>query len=155
MPDEVKRLWPSAVDTIFGPEIPVSAVQARADVVQAQVRNSLENILNSRLSPVSVPPHLGQVRKSIRVFGIPDFTAYGFDNFEQRKELCHAIREAILSSEPRLTKVRVEDQNTSENLSRQLQFRISGDLQIYPEARAVSYDSRLDRATYVFRVIGR
>ena len=150
---EVARQWPSVVDVLlYSGQHVVNDLSEDVDLVHRQVLRNLENLLNYRRRPVPPPERLSELQESVLMFGIPDFTAFGFDSDRQRRQVCRQIRTVIRNFEPRLKSVDVDDLNDGEELDRMLKFRITADLQVYPHPHRVAFDSRLDRATSLFIV---
>lgn len=139
------------------PDVASEPVQSQAQVLRTfrqSVRRDLENLLNTRYRCVSWPPALDQLEDSLVNYGIPDFTAAGYDAGEDSTWLLSAIEFAIRTFEPRVTKVKVHPLESGARLSRTLSFRIDAVLNVDPFRESVRYESALDASTGQFSVEG-
>ncbi len=142
------NLTASILDRLLDMEPEEGAESARYRIVSEQqilesVVRDIENLLNTRCSPVVVPEALVRTRESLLLYGLRDFTVDNPESAFVRQKLCREIEKIISIFEPRLKKpiVRVE---TREGRNRQLFFRISGILMVEPLAEPVSFDTMFD-----------
>ncbi len=107
------------------------------------VFRDLENLLNTRCSPIELPAAFKRLKGSLIRYGLKDSTTKNPENSLVRQNLCKEIEKTISLFEPRLKKpvVRVE---TRSGKKRELFFRISGILVVEPLAEPVSFDTFFD-----------
>jgi len=149
------NLTASILDRLIDMEPGQSNESARYQVISEQqildsVVRDIENLLNTRCSPVEIPDSFGAARESFLLYGLRDFTVENPESSFVRQKLCREIEKIISIFEPRLKKtiVRVESQAGQK---RQLFFRIAGILMVEPLAEPVSFDTVFDlnRGQYV------
>ena len=127
--------------------------QYDAKSLRADVRRSLEAILNTRRPMGKLPPELSLLADSIYLFGIPDITDIAFGAPDQMRAVCQRVEMAISRFEPRLLNVRVELQGQETfQRDRVLRFRIRAKLQARPRPQEVVYDSVVKPNTNEFEV---
>ncbi|WP_022665665.1 type VI secretion system baseplate subunit TssE [Desulfospira joergensenii] len=114
------------------------------------VIRDIENLLNTRCSPIDIPAPFKNLKRSLIRYGISDFSVENPGTSTVRQKLCKEIETAISVFEPRLKKpvVRIERENHDK---RKLFFRISGILVMEPLSEPVSFDTFFDlnRGRYV------
>jgi type VI secretion system protein ImpF len=119
------------------------------EILDSVVRD-IENLLNTRCSPVYIPSAFDSLNRSIMRYGLRDSSMDNPESALVRQALCREMEKAISVFEPRLKKtiVRVE---VREVKKRQLVFRISGVLVVKPLEAPVSFDTFFDlnRGQYV------
>ncbi|WDP92876.1 MAG: type VI secretion system baseplate subunit TssE [Desulfobacter sp.] len=124
-------------------------VISEKQILDAVVRD-IENLLNTRCSPIRIPVAFTHLRKSVIRYGIRDFSTENPETSLARQKLCKEIEAAISIFEPRLKRpvVRLE---TEAQKNRRVYFRISGILVIEPLSEPVSFDTFFDlnRGRYV------
>ncbi len=120
------------------------------------VRRDVEALLNARRPWRSVPDRFAVLRVSPLGYGIPDFTAGGFNDKAQQESLRSEVETAIRRFEPRLAAVQVELTDSPSPLSTTLTLRISALLRMEPEPEQVVFDTMLDTTTadVVLRPLG-
>jgi type VI secretion system protein ImpF len=127
-------------------EVPATAAQ-RLRELKHGVRRDLEDLLNTRLSPLDLPPHLREVRQSLAAYGLRDFASITLGSVREQQAFCEEIRKVILQFEPRLKNVQVTPTGTAEPLDRTFRFRIEALLKVEPAPEPVAFDSRVEPAT--------
>lgn len=75
------------------------------------IRESLEQILNTRQRPIDLNAAFKELPRSLLTYGIPDFTGLNFGAKRDHETLQACIREAVGVHEPRLRNVRVVEQS--------------------------------------------
>jgi type VI secretion system protein ImpF len=149
------NLTASILDRLLDMEPELSSESAQYRVVsEGQILDSvfrdLENLLNTRCSPIELPAAFTMLKGSLIRYGLKDSTAENPESALVRQTLCKEIEKTISLFEPRLKKpvVRVE---TRGGKKRELFFRISGMLIVEPLAEPVSFDTFFDinRGQYV------
>jgi type VI secretion system protein ImpF len=120
------------------------------------VRRDVEALLNARRPWRSVPQRFALLRVSPLGYGIPDFTAGGFNDKAQQETLRSEIETTIRRFEPRLAQVQVALSGAPSPMSATLTLRISGLLRVMPEPEHVVFDTMLDTtiADVVLRPLG-
>lgn len=112
--------------------------------LRAAVERDLDKLLNTRCFPAEIPDSCTEVRKSLLLYGLTDFTSRNPSLPSVRAELRQEIERAIALFEPRLRNVavRIESPVAGE---RRLMFKISALLQIDDDrAESVSFDTYFD-----------
>lgn len=149
------NLTASILDRLLDMEPELSSESAQYRVVsERQILDSvfrdIENLLNTRCSPVELPTAFKRLKGSLIRYGLKDSTVENPESALVRQKLCKEIEKTISLFEPRLKKpvVRVE---TRGGKKRELFFRISGILVVEPLAEPVSFDTFFDinRGRYV------
>jgi type VI secretion system protein ImpF len=152
-------LLPSVLDRLIDddPQVhrepPRSRSQLLRDLKQA-VRRDLENLLNTRVRPVSVAPEFAELNQSLVNYGIPDLTGASLASSKEREEFRRTIQSVIILFEPRLKKLYVSLHDQTEALDRTIRFHIEAILQAEPAPEPVAFDSTLRLSTGVFEVKG-
>lgn len=136
------------------PEVSQEPVQFRLQglrQVKASVVRDLENLLNTK-RPVEDPPDaFRNLRDSLFVYGLKDFSAHNPKAGTVRQQLRLEIERAISRFEPRLRNVVVQLETGGEK-ERSLRFRISAVLIVEPLAEPVTFDTVLDVNKAQFKV---
>ena len=128
------------------PKVTLESEQHRT-VSERQVLDSvirdIENLLNTRSSPIDIPTAFQYLKSSLAGYGIKDFSVENPDTSQVRQKLCKEIETAIHRFEPRLQKpvVRLEREGKEKG---QLFFRITGVLVVEPIKEPVSFDTFFD-----------
>jgi len=122
--------------------------------LRASVARDIETLLNTRRELLfDVPQDMEEVRKSILLFGLPDFTSYSLLNPQDRKSLRRAVEEALVTFEPRLKSVRVTLE-TREKYDMTLRFRIDALLRTDPAPGPITLDASLSVVNNQYTVRG-
>jgi type VI secretion system protein ImpF len=100
-----------------------------------------------------VPPHMEEVKKSILLFGLPDFTNYSLLNPQDRKTLRRAVEETLTTFEPRLKSVRVTLE-TRDKYDMTLRFRIDALLRTDPAPEPIMLNASLSVVNSQYTVRG-
>jgi len=128
------------------PEQRVESVQQRKmsyDQLRAVVERDLENLLNTKCFLMDIPESFAELKNSLLVYGLSDYTSRNPAAPEVRSELRQEMERAISLFEPRLKNVtvRVEPPELGD---RRLRFKISALLQVDEEKEPVSFDTYYD-----------
>ena len=109
----------------------------------AAVERDLENLLNTRRSPIPQPEGMAELRKSVVTYGIPDLAGVDLASGKAREEFRKTVEDAIRAFEPRFKTVNVKlrDQTGS---ARILNLRIEGTLHAEPVPEPVVFDSMVE-----------
>ncbi len=119
--------------------------------VKASVVRDLENLLNTKRAVADPPDACRNLRDSLYVYGLKDFTAQSSGGGLIRQHLRLEIERTISRFEPRLRNVVVQLEPEGER-DRTLRFRISAMLVVEPLAEPVAFDTILDVGRAQFKV---
>jgi type VI secretion system protein ImpF len=152
-------LVPSVLDRLLDDDPGVSREPAknRHQVLRElkhSVRRDLENLLNTRMRCLAWPPHLKELKQSLVQYGLPDFSAAGLGDAQNRDQICQILETVIRQGEPRFQTVAVQILGNPEPLDRTLRFRIDALLIADPAPEPIVFDSILKPATGDFEVKG-
>jgi len=117
------------------------------------VRRDLENLLNTRMTPDSIPEGCVEVLRSVYCYGLPDITSLPANFLYEQGKLLQAIESAVRMFEPRLDGVRVSLLPATGN-SRVLRFVIDGMLRIDPLPEHVVYDASMELTSLEVQISG-
>lgn len=110
------------------------------------VARDLENLLNTRRS-IRVPSDLyREVRSSLFVYGLPDFTSRNPGNVMVRTQLRLEIEKTVACFEPRLKNITVTVDAPAGG-KRELRFRITAVLVVAAISEQVVFDTNYDLTT--------
>jgi len=130
----------------------------RMDDVRAlkrSVARDLEMLLNTRQEALSeLPESLEEVRRSLVVYGLPDFTDASLMSPRDRMRIRRALEDAIAVFEPRLERVRITVEDPASH-ERAMRFRVEGWLRVEPTPAPVAFDTVLQLTTREYVVQGR
>lgn len=118
-------------------------------VLNSVVRD-IENLLNTRCSPIEIPKAFTGLNASLIGYGIRDFSVENPETSIVRQKLCKEIESAIQRYEPRLKKTAVRLDRKGKKKG-QLYFIITGILVVDPLNEPVSFDTFFDvgRSRYI------
>ncbi len=111
--------------------------------IMPNVIRDLENLLNTRNSPVPLHPGHKYLPGSLIHYGLDDFSNENPASTTALKRLCTEIEKKIKTFEPRLKKVAVQVEAKGKRHARVV-FRISGLLVIEPISEPVTFDTYFD-----------
>jgi type VI secretion system protein ImpF len=124
-------------------EAPLTRPQSLRQL-RASLKRQVEWILNTVRTIEQVPTGFRELRKSLYYYGLPDITSMALDSAQDEQRLLHALENAIVQFEPRLTRVRV---TSLERLSKKrpvIQFHVEALLMIDPAPERISFDTVLE-----------
>jgi type VI secretion system protein ImpF len=151
-PEREPHLLPSVLDRLLDdrPGLTSEPVVSRAQSLRALKRSvirDLEALLNSRRELLDEPPEeLVEVRRSLLLYGLPDFTSFNLAATDDRVRLRRCLEEAVTTFEPRLRRVRVSIESPRPH-ERILRFRIDALLRTDPAPEPVVFDMVLQLHT--------
>jgi len=148
---------PSVLDRLLDEDPTRSGEQAMTlkqlgTALKDAVRRDLEDLLNTRRRPFSLPDDLEELEHSSFQFGIPDFSGANLSSLERRRKYLRSVEELIRQHEPRFSSVRVISVDEKKTGERTLHFRIEAVLRTEPIPESVLYDSQVDIITRSFRI---
>jgi type VI secretion system protein ImpF len=123
--------------------------------LRASVARDVENLLNTRREALEeLPSGFTETGKSLRMYGLPDFTSFNPLNSGDAERLRGAIESAIAAFEARLQRVMVKVEAAGPN-DRAVRFHIEGFLRVEPAPEPVAFDTVLQLGTRQYSVRGR
>jgi type VI secretion system protein ImpF len=123
---------------------PVQYHSASYSQIRGSIERDLENLLNTRCFSDEIPNACSELRKSLLMYGLPDFTSKNPSTPSVRTELRQELERAISMFEPRLHNVSVRIENPTSG-ERRLKFKIMALLRIDDaDAESVSFDTFFD-----------
>ncbi len=156
-PDGSLRIVPSVLDRLLDdhPEQSRDPAESRFYDVSDQrksVARDLEELLNSRQEELwEIPAEFAAVRKSLPLYGLPDFSSYNLLSPDDRNRLQHSIEGTIATFEQRLQRVRVTMELPSEK-DRALRFKVEALLRVDPVPEPVTFDTVLHLTTQQYSI---
>lgn len=139
---------PSLLDRLLAPDDqPLAGIEA----LRQSVSRDLQSLLNARRSWRAVPRRLS---RSIRGYGLPDFTAGAYNSAEQKRALLESIRAAIEAFEPRLRNVEVRLRQAPSSLDPVFRFVIAGVLRADDATLRVTFNTVVEAASTDIMVDG-
>jgi type VI secretion system protein ImpF len=150
------RITPPILDRLIDDEPgvtrepPVSRMKSLRQLKHS-VKRDLEWLLNSRSVIDEIPEDLKELKSSVFVFGIPDFTSANVSNLGDQNRIRRIVLAAIADFEPNLKDVAVVVERGRE-FERSLHFRITANLQVEPDPEPVTFDTTLHPWSVEFTV---
>ena len=141
-----RNVHASVLDRLIDAEPGVSVEPVRSysvGQIKDSVARDLENLLNSRRNILSVPAAYREVNNSLFIYGLPDFTSRNPANVSVRSQLRLEIEKTVMLFEPRLKNVVVHIDTPARSV-REMRFRISAVLSVYPVREPVVFDTAVD-----------
>ena len=154
--DNQIRVTSSVLDRLldFEPDLtqepPKSRSRSLSELKQA-VRRDLEWLLNTRSYPVEIDERLEEIKKSVVVYGLPDFTGVSAKSSFEMDRLSKAVENAIKTFEPRFLNPKVWLEPI-DNTDRLLKFRIEAQLDVEPTPEPIAFDTVLQLGSGDFQV---
>lgn len=133
-------------------EAPMSRSASLARLKVA-VRRDLENLLNTRATPDSIPEGSVEILRSVYCYGLPDISSMPANYLYDQNKLLQSIETAVRTFEPRLEGARVSLVPVS-GMSRVLRFVIDGMLRIDPLPERVVYDASIELTKLEIQISG-
>jgi len=145
-------LIPSVLDRLLDDEPATTRepVKSRGQVLRElkqSVARDLQNLLNTRCRCLSWPEDLGELRRSLVNYGIPDVTGADLGTLHRGETFVRVVEEVIRRLEPRFRTAKVEVLDNAEPLDRTLRFRIDALLAVEPVPEPVTFDSVMQPVT--------
>lgn len=150
---EIERaVLPSVLErlTDTDPRTPADPPVSRDESVRrfrASVLRDVEWLLNTRATYETAPAALGEVRRSVYAYGLPDVTGVAANTTAGRQQLVRWVEDAVATFEPRLADVRVDLAEVRRDTGPQLHFTLSAMLRMDPSPEQVMFDTVLDLAS--------
>lgn len=155
--DPERTIVASVLDRLLDDDPDVSTEPARGSRpllrdLRASVRRDMENLLNTRLRPLSWPADLAELDRSLLAYGVPDMTGANLASKRAREEFLRLIEDVLRKGEPRFKTVKVIPLGDDEPLDRTLRFRIEALLHAEPAPEPVTFDSMLEPVSRTFEI---
>lgn len=115
-----------------------------------QIKENLQQLLNSRSLCLSWPEHLTELNQSVVNYGITDFMHSRYGSKAMRNELCDRIKQIINYFEPRLKQVKISLIDNNFELERALKLRIDAMIEISPSPVSASFETYFDVSSHNF-----
>ncbi len=147
-------------DLVLGEDVGITE-EGEIRKIKEQVYADLLVLLNARRAVVAIPDGMPALRKSLLMFGLPDFTGRSPGHNGHRKEIEAAIRQVIEDFEPRLGPLpKSEDGNqpkmvecvtaSAGSTTAQLSIRILATLRLHSNQVPIRFDYSLDVMSWAF-----
>ena len=154
--DNEIRITPSVLDRLldFDPKSTTEAPKTRLrslNELKQSVKRDLEWLLNTRAFLGDVDEKLEEVKKSVALYGLPDFTGISAKNYKEQVRLTTAIEDAIKYFEPRFIDLKVSLEPIN-NVDKALKFRIEARLDMEPSPEPIAFDTVLELGSGEFSV---
>ncbi len=134
-------------------EAPLTRAQS-VRILRASVRRDLEWLLNTRRVPFVPETGAFELKRSVYVYGLPDFTSYSLASNKDRARLLEHLEATVRLFEPRLTDVRIVPVPGADTGAHALHFRIQGMLKMDPAPEYISFDTVLELSSGAYLVKG-
>jgi|SRR3984957_297284 len=121
--------------------------------LKTAVRRDLENLLNTRRTPDSIPEGSVEILRSVYYYGLPDITSMPANFLYEQGKLLQSIETAVKTFEGRLEGVKVSLVPVV-GQSRVLRFVIDGMLRIDPLPEHVVYDASIELTSLEVSISG-
>ncbi|HYL98385.1 MAG TPA: type VI secretion system baseplate subunit TssE [Blastocatellia bacterium] len=149
--DNQVQITPSVLDRLidYEPKLsrePVASRYKSLRQLKQSVRRDLEWLLNTRQEITEISPDMKELRNSLAVYGLKDFSTENVKGQKGQNRLRQAIETAVTTFEPRLDRVRV-NLLPMRQAERALSFRIDARLKVEPAPEPVTFDTVLQLAT--------
>lgn len=133
-------------------EAPLTHSKSLAQLKMA-VRRDLENLLNTRRAPESLPESCVETRRSAFIYGVPDITEITQNFLYEKDRLLAEIERAVRLFEPRLDGAKVAILPAT-GTERVLRFVIEGMLRVDPAPEHVVFDAALELTSGEYQLMG-
>lgn len=145
------QITPSVLDRLidYEPQLsrePAASRHKSLRQLKQSVRRDLEWLLNTRQEITEVLPEMRELRNSLAVYGLKDFSTVNVKSQNGQNRLRQAIEAAITTFEPRFDRVVVSLQPVRGG-ERALSFRIDARLKVEPSPEPVTFDTVLQLTT--------
>jgi type VI secretion system protein ImpF len=146
--DPNQALMPSLLDRLTDPDSAGTSWRYGygLDQMLDRVRRDLEDLLNTRRTPIDGCEDDELLRTSILNYGLPDLTAMNAMTPQQRQEIAQTLERIVSTFEPRLQDVRAVLTAGGDGKTPSLRFRIDARLCLDP-APEVAFETTLELTT--------
>jgi type VI secretion system protein ImpF len=130
-----------------------SSQSSEIERIKDAVRRDLEWLLNARRPSLEIPEEMEALKKSLVMYGLPDFSGVSSGDANERERLQQTLEQAIRDFEPRLSNVKVSFDPTDQDRTRAaLHYRVSALLRLDPVPEPIVFDTVLDLSNRAFSV---
>lgn len=106
------------------------ATQTPIDELLSNIQKDLENLLNTRRQPFSLPSEFKEVISSVLEYGLDDFShSLSFSQINLQR-IAIDIEKTLLLFEPRFSKVKVEIEKDTQEHKKQVLFKLIASLNV-------------------------
>lgn len=111
-----------------------------------QIRNNIQNILNTRRYSYRYPAHLTELNSSLLSYGIDDFIGTELSAQEDKAKFCQMLQTTLEIFEPRLSNIHVEFDNNDKKPGI-LCIKIRAQVLLSSEIEAIIFETQINRKT--------
>jgi len=115
------------------------------------IRRDIEDLLNTRQSPIPEIESYPLAGVSVLNLGLQDLSQLGSSADERLEDIQRAVQQCIETFEPRLQNISVAVKNGS-TPRREIWLNIEATIQVQPAAETVSFDTMLDLTSGMYSV---
>ncbi|MCL6269334.1 type VI secretion system baseplate subunit TssE [Sansalvadorimonas sp. 2012CJ34-2] len=148
-----KKLMAPVLDRLLQHERGVQVNYLKLKQLRESVRRDLEHMMNTRYRCVSPPDELGQVRKGIPNYGLPDLSTINLNSSEALNKFCRQVADAVRHYEPRIKSIKVESAQSIDPEDPTIRFRMEAVLHANPSQELLIFDSALDPVTQTIDIL--
>ena len=114
-----------------------AGVQSSVDVFLQEIKKDLENLLNNRRQPFSLPFEFKELNSCVLEYGLEDFSyTLSFSQINLQK-IATDIEKTLCLFEPRLFNIKVEMVNDNQDRKKQALFKITASLNMGRKAFSI------------------
>ncbi len=144
-PDQ--RLVPSVLNRLLQADTPIKVIGRTPAQIRKNIEQDLEDLLNTRKRPISIPESLDKLEDSLVNYGIPDPIGYDLSSNDRIETFREEVETAIKNFERRFLKVSVTVGKGPEIPDRILRFRIEASMRILQMPEMVVFSMDVEPAT--------
>ncbi len=146
--DLPRELLPSILDRLRDPDSAGTSWRRGYGLEQMMdaVQRDLQDLLETRQTPLGLPEECSELQNSILNFGFPDLTSFNAVTPQLREEIGRLLETVINTFEPRLKDVRAFLIESGDPMDRTLRFRMEACLSVDPSP-PVAFDTILELTT--------
>src|SRR5580698_1904073 len=122
--------------------------------LKASLRRDLEWLLNTRRNPDAAGSEYRELEKSLFNYGLPDITSIAHDSAHDRLRLNRLLEQALVTFEPRLSRIRVVPLGEMTGAKHILRFQIEALLDMDPAPEMITFDTVLQLSSGEYQVGG-
>ena len=129
------------------------AFQSPSDELLSNIQKDLENLLNSRRQPFSLPSEFKEVTRSILEYGLDDFSHILSFSQTNLQRMAIDIEKTLRLFEPRFSKVKVEIEKNTQDHKKQVLFKIIASLNVGRKTFSVYSHLNFHLQNQIFRFL--
>jgi type VI secretion system protein ImpF len=151
-PKPDQQLLPSVLDRLFEKDTASNRSGRTLEQMKRAIRQDLEDLLNTRQRPVSIPVISSEFEESLAKYGIPDPIGYDLSSDERIERFREQVENAIQRFEKRLFKVVVTVIRDAKIHDRILRFRIEASMRLLLVPEKVVFSMNIEPTTRKIKV---